>query len=790
MFHASRLGNRELIQEQGLKPSYDGYTYLWDNYEEAKKYADYKASHWLAPYDIWTVDASDIPIKRDPWIDSEFGKTWQHNMENDWTGAWRLEAPIPPDRIQLTFPEGTKKEANIFDPIQDELDQNVFQGITPRRTIVAFIKRTFFNKMQEKGIPNPENYFRLVITGSLTTYQYSETSDLDISVAPDYNGLASLLGLPTNEVRRQLIRAVTADLDGTFVPGTRHPLQYFVLNLDDDLLAHFKPGMRSGWDLQTQQWIVPPEHERSHDVQKDLPELFIRASAIAEKMRLLLDSGHEDEAKTLFAQIHAKRSLDEQEGLGDFAEGNIVYKYLLHEGLFDRLKGIGVRISSMVVRRYRWGWYNGEVKVIVDSDLSLTHPDMAEQWDIWNSYSQEKMDDVYFGYADVDTKGTVKLEFTSYDFGDKSYVPDHVKSDIIAAVKALAKDKTAGAAPVSKASKHQDVIYDFNRDRVILADGLNHDHVRPDDHIIIGNYDGENVNLSSTHKQFLNANYFKKLWLNSFPTHSLREVYINEDHIPTRSPDQMTYLQKNPVAIENPEVALKLAAEPWRKGKDWKDFIKNKGIIVEFQIGDDEDETFDGKVNEVHKDGIEVLVGAGEHRTLDAELLEQMKFKVKDDKHHLSAIRFEDLSDYPSPWEEPGGYRHENDPGNEPNTDDLYVMYRCAFVYLGRPLDLLLCDKQSAEHQMLLQEWVDENGGVDAWEKLFRTDMIAGHVGVSTNFDHSKESYIYVIYSGFLGDKLDPALESAAKKHLEILFPNIREANRAEYEEDWYGVGY
>jgi hypothetical protein len=33
-----------------------------------------------------------------------------------------------------------------------------------------------------------------------------------------------------------------------------------------------------------------------------------------------------------------KRQLDQRAGLGDYSEGNIVYKWLLHEGLFDRIK--------------------------------------------------------------------------------------------------------------------------------------------------------------------------------------------------------------------------------------------------------------------------------------------------------------------------------------------------------------------------------------------------------------------------------------------------------------------
>jgi hypothetical protein len=39
-------------------------------------------------------------------------------------------------------------------------------------------------------------------------------------------------------------------------------------------------------------------------------------------------------AKEFWHQIHRKRTMDQKAGLGDFSEGNIVYKLLLHDGYF------------------------------------------------------------------------------------------------------------------------------------------------------------------------------------------------------------------------------------------------------------------------------------------------------------------------------------------------------------------------------------------------------------------------------------------------------------------------
>ena len=52
-------------------------------------------------------------------------------------------------------------------------------------------------------------------------------------------------------------------------------------------------------------------------------------------------------AKEFWHQVHRKRQMDQKAGLGDFSEGNIVYKMLLHDGYFDRIRDeLGEKISK------------------------------------------------------------------------------------------------------------------------------------------------------------------------------------------------------------------------------------------------------------------------------------------------------------------------------------------------------------------------------------------------------------------------------------------------------------
>jgi hypothetical protein len=123
-------------------------------------------------------------------------------------------------------------QANVFDPIHDELDQRVFKGITPRPLLVSFIRRKVFACLRDGFIDDPESYFKIFLTGSLTTYQYSDASDCDISLFPDWDKLTKITGEDDPEqIRKMLILLVTTELDGTDLPGTPHPLQTFVVKV-------------------------------------------------------------------------------------------------------------------------------------------------------------------------------------------------------------------------------------------------------------------------------------------------------------------------------------------------------------------------------------------------------------------------------------------------------------------------------------------------------------------------------------------------------------------------------
>ncbi len=207
------------------------------------------------------------------------------------------------------------KQANILDPVKSELDPRVFDlPADPRPRLKpqhrGWIIRAIHKTLEDGGYEGMDKWLSLVFTGSLTTYQYSDESDVDISLFVDVKNFPDWS-------RAEMIALMIDKMDGTLLPGTPYPLQCFVVSSKlskDDL---YQPGMRSGYDLDNDDWIVPPERERVHDIEAEMNGDYVYALQCADKMAMLLK--HEpDKAVTYWHQIHRRRRRDMLRGRGDY----------------------------------------------------------------------------------------------------------------------------------------------------------------------------------------------------------------------------------------------------------------------------------------------------------------------------------------------------------------------------------------------------------------------------------------------------------------------------------------
>jgi len=136
--------------------------------------------------------------------------------------------------------------------------------------------------------------------------------------------------------RAEMIALMVDKLDGKMLPGTPHPLQDFVVGEGIKPSDLYKPGLRSGYNIDNGKWIVPPERDRVHDVKAEEGGFYAWGLSMADKMERLLRYEPE-QAVRFWHQIHAKRQRDMRAGKGDFAESNVVYKFLANRGLFPPL---------------------------------------------------------------------------------------------------------------------------------------------------------------------------------------------------------------------------------------------------------------------------------------------------------------------------------------------------------------------------------------------------------------------------------------------------------------------
>ena len=236
-----------------------------------------------------------------------------------------------------------EKQSNILDPIHEELDPRIWLNpgssnpkLRPEHK--DWIINRIYEVLDDAGYDGMDEWLSLVFTGSLTTYQYSEESDVDISLFVDTE-------IFPEWSRAEMIGVVVENIDGQTLPGTPFPMQCFVVPPDVAKSDLYQVGMRSGYDLFAEEWLVPPDKSRVHDVEQEMNHSYTMAIQDADKMDRLLRY-EPDKAITFFKQIKKRRQRDMKAGKGDYSPSNISYKMLANRGYFEKISEIsGIYIA-------------------------------------------------------------------------------------------------------------------------------------------------------------------------------------------------------------------------------------------------------------------------------------------------------------------------------------------------------------------------------------------------------------------------------------------------------------
>jgi hypothetical protein len=234
--------------------------------------------------------------------------------------------------------------SNILDPIAESLPPEIWNHPKLPEPVLKpvhahWIVKKVHDVLEKGGYSHSERWLDLVLTGSLTTYQYSPESDVDISLFINSDKLPEWS-------RAEMIGLMIDNFDDVLLPGTTHPMQCYIVPKDIKQHDLYKKGLRSGYDIKSHHWIEPPDHTRDHDVEAVENGFYVYAKEQAEKMDRLLRY-EPDKAVTFWHQIHERRRRDQAMGKGDFAESNIIYKFLNNRGLMPAISQVsGDHIAS------------------------------------------------------------------------------------------------------------------------------------------------------------------------------------------------------------------------------------------------------------------------------------------------------------------------------------------------------------------------------------------------------------------------------------------------------------
>lgn len=225
-------------------------------------------------------------------------------------------------------------QANILDPIHEGLPADVWNHPhSPEPKLkgqhAKWIRTTVNYVLASAGYTHMQDWLSLVLTGSLTTFQYDKHSDCDVSIFVDAEAFPEWS-------RAEMIGLMVEACDGLILPGTPYQMQMFVVAKGITKKDLYQPGLRSGWDIDKGKWIEPPDPTRVHDVEKEMNASYAYALEQADKMERLLRY-EPDKAVTFWHQIHMRRQRDQKAGKGDYSDSNIVYKFLANRGLFPEI---------------------------------------------------------------------------------------------------------------------------------------------------------------------------------------------------------------------------------------------------------------------------------------------------------------------------------------------------------------------------------------------------------------------------------------------------------------------
>lgn len=238
------------------------------------------------------------------------------------------------------------KKAGIFDPAQPTLPPVLWDKDSLRPEIKEYI----LNRIQYITKLQLQDFNSILLIGSMLGYQYNEGSDIDVTVTlkPEFD--SQMLEIKTRSKSE----------NGKFLPGTKHPVNVFVLPSFKSLRPE---SMYAGYDLIHDAWVkktAPPTDRDLHRFDMSMPYLKLRKNELKRQIRQLACNPNKDQESVEVAKEFARLDRDRkwaykhpgQQG-GQKSTQNAAFKYSLRgmdeesiEDLFRILRAKGLTFKE------------------------------------------------------------------------------------------------------------------------------------------------------------------------------------------------------------------------------------------------------------------------------------------------------------------------------------------------------------------------------------------------------------------------------------------------------------
>lgn len=216
------------------------------------------------------------------------------------------------DNIELAREIGVNAKQikeSILDEPQKEMDQKIWEGVPPRLKQEVFVQ--IANGLLFLGEDAPIT--KLIVAGSLTGLRWTEDSDLDVTVILD-----------VSEEELEELKSKLPEVNGEFAAGTKHPINYFLMNKDPGL-----DRFDSAYEPLSKEWLKPPKTEGISvaDVYDKFKSLFKKIDVEKEEAKRsivdikLLEKALENSADPrMVAEKIVQRIQDLDKSVGDLAQ--------------------------------------------------------------------------------------------------------------------------------------------------------------------------------------------------------------------------------------------------------------------------------------------------------------------------------------------------------------------------------------------------------------------------------------------------------------------------------------